>query len=378
MVIFLVQICGAVGLAPSRTKIDFQPYLKQSIVMHVINSENREMFVKLYVKGDLKDYIKISETNLKLGPNEIKTFNVDLELPDDIDKPGIHDNRVGAVETSDPSKAAGAMIGAVAGVESQLWIKVPHKDKYIETQLSATNTKVGEDVTFTLTVSNQGIFDLTQVSSNLNVYDFDNNLIKVLKTESRPLNKLASTSFILTMPTDNLKIGKYKVVADIKYDELNKKMETGFKIGDFLIKINKLEIAPIEQGTIGEFLVHLENFWPDMIEEISLELKIKQDNKVLDIVDGGPYSLSGWETKMIPMYWKSGDSDIGDYNAEIVVSYGDKTAKAESLFKVVTRSKAVTESPFSYFVPIALALILIIGFIIYLLFTLTNIKISTK
>lgn len=371
LMILLISNSWAIGLAPSRTIIDFESHLKKTIDMKLINNENRIVFAKLYVKGDLKDYIKIPQTEIKLQPNEIKSFYVKLELPNDFDKPGLNDNRIGAVETSDPDQDAGAMIGAVAGVESQLWIKVPHKEKYIEATLIATNVKSGEEIKLTLSLINQGIYDLTNVYAEFYIYDSNDKLIRTLKSETISLEKQAKTSIELTTSSNGLQIGKYKLIAKVQYDGLEKNIEADFKVGDFLIKITKIEIPSIVQGSIGEILVYLENFWPETIDGIEFELQLKKDNNVFESLSSGPYSIMGWENKIIPIYWKSENNVIGDYKAKLIVNYGGKTIETEESFKIVLQEENID---ISILLPLILIIIVILGIITCILILSRKIK----
>jgi len=345
--------------------------------MQAINSENRIIYAKFYVKGDLKEYISITEDFIVLSPNDVKNFYVNIELPKDIDQPGRNDNRIGIVETSNPNEK-GAMIGAVAGVESQLWIEVPYKEKYIDAQLSATNVKSGEDIDFILKILNKGISPIENIKARLTIYNFNDELMKTLDTETRSLDKQASTAFELIMPSLGLNIGNYRSKAIIDYDGMQKTVETNFKIGDFLIKINSLEIAAIEQGSIGEILINLENFWPEIINNIKLELKIFKKGNLIDSLQSSSHSINPWEVKTIPLYWKSGNNAVGEYEAELILTYGDKIMTSNTKFNIIAKGEnPEPELPFNFSIPITLLIMLSAsGLIIYYLFKSGKIKIK--
>ena len=117
----LINCAHAIGISPARTFLNFTPSMEAALGVTVINSENRTYDARVYVRGDLAQYVDIDAATVTLGPHTSRRFNYTLKLPSWLAGPKTYDTRIGAVESASSS----SMLGAVAGVEAQLWIVVP-------------------------------------------------------------------------------------------------------------------------------------------------------------------------------------------------------------------------------------------------------------
>jgi hypothetical protein len=123
MLIFLAVImimaaqASAIGIGPARIILNFTPSMVYTQEYSVMGSG---LAVQLYVRGDLEQYVQCGGSSTVAAGSSAK-FNCTISLPEWLPGPKRYDTRIGAMETA-PS---GGMIGAVAGVESQLWIDVP-------------------------------------------------------------------------------------------------------------------------------------------------------------------------------------------------------------------------------------------------------------
>ena len=121
VILLFVANAYAIGISPARTFLNFTPSMEAALGVTVINNENRTYDARVYVRGDLAQYVDIDAATVTLGPHTSRRFNYTLKLPSWLAGPKTYDTRIGAVESASGS----SMLGAVAGVEAQLWIVVP-------------------------------------------------------------------------------------------------------------------------------------------------------------------------------------------------------------------------------------------------------------
>ena len=117
-----VASAHAIGIAPSRTILNFTPGMDATLDMFVRNNLHANLTARIYVRGELAQYLDCPVGDVFIPPSvEYHPFSCRLELPEWLPGPKRYDTRIGAMEVPEP----GSGIGAVAGVESQLWIDVP-------------------------------------------------------------------------------------------------------------------------------------------------------------------------------------------------------------------------------------------------------------
>jgi len=119
--LLLINYAHAIGIGPGRVVLNFTPSIEMASRVGVLNNEDRAYEAQLYVTGDLAQYVTFNATTTMLEPHTGKYFNYSIKLPSWLAGPKMYDTRIGAVEVASGT----SMLGAVAGVEMQLWINVP-------------------------------------------------------------------------------------------------------------------------------------------------------------------------------------------------------------------------------------------------------------
>ena len=121
IVLLFVASANAIGISPSRTVLNFTPSMQMELSVTIINNGQQSLPVQLYVRGDLSQYVQFPAAAATISPSSSKSFSYTIRLPSWLAGPKTYDTRIGAVEIPSGS----SMVGAVAGVEAQLWIVVP-------------------------------------------------------------------------------------------------------------------------------------------------------------------------------------------------------------------------------------------------------------
>lgn len=325
---FLLEDVYAIGVGPSRIVVDFEPNLKKTFTYNVINNEGREIQVEMYVKGALKDYVTLHQTSGKLATREVKVFSFELSLPSMLETPGTYDTRIGVVETLPTIRREGATVGARAGVEMQLWVKVPYPGKYIEIALTAANIKLGEPADFTISISNLGELDVT-AKDDVTIFDPSNNLITtVYAGEAFIKSKETGKLFATWTTTKDVKPGTYRAVATVKYDGKNATTQKTFKVGELLLDIVDIKVDKIKKGSIARFEIEMQSFWNEKIFNVYVELEIfdGKGNKIAT-VKSESVDIEAWQRKTVSAYWDTKGLEVGKYGVKTILHYDNKTAE---------------------------------------------------
>jgi hypothetical protein len=69
LLVFTLNV-SAIGITPARTTMDFSSNYQKNVSFSVVNSEKKDMSVVFYVRGDLKDYVKLNTEYAEFKSNE--------------------------------------------------------------------------------------------------------------------------------------------------------------------------------------------------------------------------------------------------------------------------------------------------------------------
>jgi hypothetical protein len=358
---FALMISGvyAIGINPSRIIIDFEPNLQKTLTFNVINNEDKQVDVEIYVRGDLKDYVTLKQTKATLASGEIKSFSYEIKLPSTLEKPGIHDTRIGAVEAAPIPVGGGAQVGARVGVEMQVWVQVPYPGKYASISLDAPNVKVGDVVNFKVSVQNLGTEDFT-ASDEINVFSADGGKVATVFAGSTHVKTKSSGELFARWDTNNVKPGLYVAKANVKYNGASATAENSFSVGGLVVNILDVFVGSIQKDSIGKITIKVESLWNDKIENVFAELfffdkdgkevgKVKSES--IDLAPSGKADITAfWDTKGLP---------AGKYEIKVVLHYADKTEE-----KTVQAEITAFALPI-WLIAVGAVAVIVIGVIIY-------------
>lgn len=346
---------SAIGITPSAVVFDFEPGLNRTVTYKLISAKDAD----LYVKGDLKDYVKLSHTTLKC-PCSYTHFTAELALPEELERPGLYDTRVGAVERSPPG---GGGIGAKAAIEALLWVKVPYPGRYaVIVSFIADNVKVGEPVHFSIKIESQGLENITG-TLRLEIFDSDGNKVATLFSQEKFIETKKSVSIELVWKTEGVKEGIY--TAKVAFDYAEKKPATAskdFRVGDILIKIVDILNNETIEGGIAKFVIRAESFWNSMIRDVYATLLVTKNGKTVGQSKSSNVDVEAWSMESIKLFWDTEDTESGTYNATITVHYHNKTVEK------IIETKITPKMEISYIILIIAIIILAISIAVLMLY----------
>ena len=315
----------ALGIAPARIVINFKPDMKTSINYYV-RGEDRAMRVNITSECELSQYIKpLMSSTLTLNPGEIRFFDVLIELPGYIDKPGLYDCSVVASEVPlEPGVSTVSAYGAVAGIIS---IYVPFPEKYVEASLFAPTVSVNQPVRFVITLVNRGLQNTT-ASGTISVYDDANNLLATLASKEKFAEVGGQNMNMddVVWDTAGRSPGNYFATASVDYGgDRPAASSARFKIGDVLIKITNVTYGELKKDSINKFTVLLDSFWSEKIAGAYVTLDVMKGNDLAGSAKSESFDMQPWGSSSVAMYWDANGQTEGSYSARFIVHFGDKT-----------------------------------------------------
>ncbi|MDD5416595.1 MAG: hypothetical protein PHU12_01315, partial [Candidatus Aenigmarchaeota archaeon] len=294
------------------------------------------------------------------------TLKYDINLPQSLE-PGTHDTRIGIVETSGPEGNAGATIGAIAGVEMQLWIKVPYPGYYIAATLNVPDIGVGESTPITLEVNNLGQNNINSLTATVNIYDSENNIVGTTQTDTISMITKKTETFLLNWDSQNMDAGIYKAIAEINYDGNTKSTETTFTIGELIVKINDIRLNDIPVGSIGKAEIDIENMYTKEVKNVWAELQILKDGNKVGTFNSGSIDLQSKGTGTITGYIDTEGISAGAYTLKVILHYEDKKSEKTKEFNIGNSGKnnAVSSENNSFMWILLIIILITIVFVIY-------------
>ncbi len=368
LVIIFAEIisAGGVGISPVYYKEFFEPNLEKNFTFNAFNTKAEEG-VNIYVKGDLADYVTLSNAYF-LGGGE---FIVTIKLPTKIEKPGTHEIIIGAIEAK--SEIEGATLGGIAAIQGRIDILVPYPGKYSESTFTINNINEGESATYEIETENLGSQYL-DIKTTIEVYK-NNMSEKVLTKKLKEINLKPKEIFsvIETIDTRNLPPGDYQALAIIDWGQIDKINQT-FRIGEFLVEIIDYDYQ-FEENKINEFNIEIQNKWNTKIDKIFATVSITDEGRFLNSFKTVSVDTAPWETKNLTSYFDTTGLETKRYTANIVLNYGEEIS---SKLIAIYINESPKERYAKYIIIATIIALSIIATFIYLILKIIKLRKNAK
>ncbi len=310
----------ALGIAPSKKIIEYTTE-EQTIIARIINTEKRDITIKLTAQGPLSEYVTITEPIITLKSTDSeKEIIYTLKLPEGLET-GTQKINILATEIDNSENAN--TINAIVTITQQLQINIPYATKNIETEISTSTTTINEPVTARLTIRNSGTEKINSITGVIKILDINNNNIyESNMAEQTDLEKASTINIDKQIEIE--KIGTYKIEYNIKYDEKTIKIQKEFDIGEYNITVLKTSVNNFKLGTIAKFEIQVENEWNTALENVNSEIIILNENEtIIGEVKTQNTITPGKNT--ITLYWDTKNISTGTYTINIKISNSEKT-----------------------------------------------------
>jgi hypothetical protein len=337
LLLLLLQSVYAIGITPGRTTINFEPNLQKQVFFSVVNSEQKEMSVLFFVRGELKDFVSLNQDKIffNLGDTS-KSFNYSVLLPEELE-PGLHTAEIVAQEIPTDADEEGTTLGSTVAVVTQLYIYVPYPGKYLDFETEVIEASPGQTTVFLIPMINRGSLEIKKVQTKIEIYSGEN-LIDEIYLED--INVLAGErKEVIGMWDTNVEIGRYKARIILNYDGEEKVVEKEFNVGESKLEIELITVKDFKLGGIAKFNILINNKMINDIKDVNVNMIVYGSEKeiIADVKSQNYDALSLSKTEMVA-YWDTEGINKGTYDGKLILRYGSERDEKNVKIKVTEDS----------------------------------------
>lgn len=327
--ILLIQNTFALGIAPARKIVDYQPGLQETVQVRILNNEHKDMDVVLYAEGDFASIITLSQAELEFtASEEEKTISYTYRLPDSALEPGPHEVDIIAREIPVKAAVQGTSIGVSIAVVTQLIINVPYPGKYATAELKIAETGLADQVNFIVVVNNFGTQKIVEAKGSIDIFGPTNEKIATIVSESGPVNPGERGEFNVVW-TGNINPGKYYAKLSVSYDGDIAEADRVFDVGTPLIEIKDISVKDFRLGEIAKFEIFVENIWSDTMKDVYSELIISENGAEIGRFKSASENVNALSKQTLIAYWDTAGVDEGVYDAHVILYYNGKSTSQD-------------------------------------------------
>ena len=334
LAIAFIQNVSALGITPGRAVFDYSPGRQEDVNFKIINNEQKDMKVQIYVEGELNQTVTLYQKIVEFKSDELeKEFKYTFNLPEILEGPGIHQVRIIAMEI--PEKVEqGTFIGATVAVATELYIKVPYPGKYLDLKLDIQESDVNDTTKFVVAASNFGDQKVARAYAIIDVLSKTNEKIASIKTDTVEIDVKQRKDFAAEWKAD-VGPGAYLAKVTVIYDDKIGTVEKVFNVGTLRIDLVDVVVDDFRLGGIAKFTIVGENRWNSEIKEVySRVLIYDAANKTIADSKSASVDFPALEKTTMFAFWDTAGIDEGDYDGKIVLYYANKTTDREIRAKV--------------------------------------------
>lgn len=376
-----VSNVSALGIAPARKIVNFEPGFEEKVNLRILNNEHKDMKVVLYAEGELANIISLSDVELVFSAGEEeKTVSYTYKLPDKIEKPGEHVVDIVAREIPVKEASSGTSIGASIAVASQLRINVPYPGKYATVELKVAETSRSDQVNFIVVVNNFGTQNIVEAKGIIDILGPTNEKIASVVSESGPVSSGQREEFNAVW-TGNINPGKYYAKLSVSYDGDVAEAEKEFTVGTTEIEIKDISVRDFRLGEIAKFEIFVENKWSDAMKDVYTELIISKSGSEIGRFKSASEDVAALSKQTLIAYWDTAGVEEGVYDSTVILYYSGKSSTRDmkahisltSIYFDAFGTGLVTGSPIGggpnwLVIGLAILVIINIGWFIYFKF----------
>ena len=331
---------AALGITPGMTTLEFSPGQEKTISFTIINSEHKDLRLQIYSQGELNQSVVLSTEQINMSSSqEEQTFQAILKLTGNL-SPGKHTLGIVVMEQATPAaRGAQASIGAQLAVMHQVVINVPYPGKYLEGNLQITGDNPKN---FVISLNNLGRANINKVSSSILIYNSSGDNVKNLTTNEISLKSGEQNEITAQWNVDALD-GNYLAKAVLDYDNQEVLLQANFDVGQFLLELQQLFVKDFTLGGIAKFNLVVQNRWSQTLNDVYAEMNV-YNNNIEEIASekSATYNIPSGLQTTINYYWDTANVSPGQYNASVILHYGDKNTQSNIGLNVGQNSIDVT------------------------------------
>lgn len=327
IILFIVILsCNviAIGITPGRSTINLLEQKQYNIDFKILNNEHKDMKVVLYTEGELSKLIKLKdeEAIIKSSDKEfLSSYSIDLT--NKLTAPGSHSVKIIAMAVN-TGNDDGTTIGINTAVATQLLVRVPYPDKYLETDFYMIGENIDQDIRLIVPLINLGSQKIENVKASIDIFDINNNKISSIDTDSKSLNLMEKKELVGNWMS-NVKPGKYYAIIKVNYDGKTSELKKDFELGYIFLDLLGVSVKDFKLGSIAKFNILLENKVNYELDNVYAEMDILNNvgDSVSQIKSPVIALLPNSKSSLYP-YWDTDGVSAGQYESNLKIHSQDK------------------------------------------------------
>jgi hypothetical protein len=328
IILLVAQLVSAIGIRPAKTTIAFDEDRNFSGDLWVIKEEGRSSVFKIYISGEMAEYVQIDTETLTFREDEDSLpIHYEIHLPDEV-PPGESTAYIVVEETVETPKSN--VVSSKIILKHKIIITGPYPNKYIEVKLNFNERE--DTIELVSEVENKGKQDVGNVQTTFYINDKEQEK-HVIKTEIIDIKKTENKVLASKIRKDLFDNGEYEVSAVTRYDDQNIEHYKRMVIGKPEIDVtyfNQFFIA----NEVNKYDMELLNKWNERVENIYVDIAIKKNGEKVDEFRTKSVDIEGLMREQINDYFDGTQRDEGEYTFELIVNFWDSVRMAANVFEV--------------------------------------------
>ncbi len=377
--IFLVSNVHGIGLAPASSRFDFKSNSVQEGRFRIIADEVPSKII-LTTEGDLGEFIELEKDVLVMEEKE-QWVSFKINMPEDMN-PGERRGGILALNVPKDTTRENVVIATTAIVH-QVKVNVPYPGKYLTGKLYVTNTKVQDDIIFTIALANWGKEDINNVKGTISIKGPTNEELAVLHTNEISMKANEESKLLATWNTEHE--GSYFAQVIVEYDGTILELSKPFSVGSLDIEIERIAVDNFKIGQIAKLDIYLRNKWNEPVR-VDGRVEVFEDNKMISSFNTAPVDVGAQSTDIMSAYWNTEGVETGEYDIVVKANYKGKTSERlfnsivsidDIQFKDFISGKAISSKGKNN-TPLLVGAVIILIILNILLFIYINKKLKTR
>ena len=333
----------------------FEPGMELSLKYQI--ADYRWDKAEPYLDGDLTEYAEIT---ILQETDDTIIFQVDIELPESIDKPGVNTLFIGAREV--PPNKTGMVVG-VTRAQKAINIMVLYENKFAKFYgFSTPHMNQNETTNFSISAESYSKQDINNIWAEIEVYDFNDEIVKTLRMDDFNLPSAKKTTKKVEFDSIGLLAGEYSAEATVHWADNTTVLKSEFNIGQLEVELLNTS-RNFTAGSINRIDMVVESGWNGRITNLYAELYVDGQEQTAT----RSYDLEAFETDKITGFLDLRDVDKGEHELEIILHFGrDQKSYTETINVLPDPDKGFELSNMSIIMFLTIIILILIIVILFL------------
>ncbi|MEM4255261.1 MAG: hypothetical protein QXR53_02940 [Candidatus Norongarragalinales archaeon] len=305
--------------------------------------------------------ITLDEAGVFLNPREEKMIQAKIKLPSVGGfEPGIVETRIGAVDLPLTFKPGETVVGGIAAVEAQLWLKVPYPGKRFVISPATEDVEWGKKAKVRVSVTSEGSEDVKNAVLTVDILDSQGVRKDRIVFDAKDIASGESVEYSTLWDTKQVEPGTYTLLFRLSFEGQAVTQEAQFRIGGLDVRVSSVEAQAVAKGGIAKIIVSAESKWGDAIPGIYADILVNDAaGKSLVSLKTRSEEIGPFGRSVLEAFWETGDAPSGKYDLLVTLHYSNKTSEGKGAVEIM--ESVSQQTPVEYVALAVVVILLIVG-----------------